>query len=129
MRLGKQRVECKQILIALKQGPVTVTESGIRKTAWYNHPATRMWRGYESALAFYGFLMCEEWIKRGYNGSLKMVFGNRFHGSKVEFPEWIGEESFHNSHRSNLLRKNNKHYAQFGWDVPDNLPYIWPTNE
>ena len=129
MRLGKQRVECKQILLALRKGPVTVTEEGIKKTPWYNHPATRMWRGYESALALYGRLMCEEWINRGYNDSLRNFFDKRAGKSVESFPKWLGNDEFHNSHQSNLMRKNSQHYAQFGWSVPNHLPYMWPSNE
>lgn len=129
MRLGKQRVECKQILMALERGPLIETEKGVRKTPWYNHPAAKMWRGYEPALSLYGKTMCEEWIRRGYNDSLSGFFLSRFCDHTIKFPKWIGNASFHRSHQSNLLRKNSQHYSQFGWDVPDNLPYIWPTNE
>jgi hypothetical protein len=44
-----------------------------------------------------------------------------------DIPLWLGNQDFHNSHRSNLSRKDPVYYAQFNWDVPDNLPYIWPT--
>jgi hypothetical protein len=33
----------------------------------------------------------------------------------------------HDSHRSNLLRKDPQWYGQFGWTVPDDLPYVWPV--
>ena len=36
-RLGKQRVEAMQLLNAMKR----------EKGGWINHPATKMWRGYE----------------------------------------------------------------------------------
>jgi hypothetical protein len=54
-RLGKQRVECMQILNALHG-----TSKG-----WVNHPAVRMWRGYEDALETYQSFMIEEWVRRG----------------------------------------------------------------
>jgi hypothetical protein len=44
-------------------------------------------------------------------------------------PPWLGNEDFHRSHRSNLLRKYPEHYRQFWPDEPDNLPYFWPTKE
>ena len=56
-RLGKQRVEAYQIVKALRGD---YADSG----AWENHPATVMWRGYEHQLGWYGFYICEEWIKR-----------------------------------------------------------------
>lgn len=125
MRLGKQRVECKQILTALKNGPVVVTENGIRKTPWYNHPATRMWRGHEQALIRYSIAVCEEWLGRGYNDSLLPYF-EAMAKRRVAIPNWVGNENFHRSHRSNLLRKNPEYYRMQGFVEPDDLPYIWP---
>jgi len=124
LRLGKQRVECKQILNALRKGPI----SGDKKTPWYNHPATRMWLGYERALALYGWCMCQEWKLRGYNDSMSHFFYDAMGRDPVEFPAWIGDEQFHRSHQSNLLRKDPDHYARFGWSVPSDLPYLWPSN-
>ena len=40
--------------------------TGKIKTAWYNHPITQMWKGYEQALLRYGMAICEEWKRRGY---------------------------------------------------------------
>ena len=54
-RLGKQRVEAWQILQA-----ITNQDYG-----WQNHPAVKMWRGYETALSEYGIDVCKEWIDRG----------------------------------------------------------------
>ncbi|MFK5143433.1 MSMEG_6728 family protein, partial [Klebsiella pneumoniae] len=55
-RLGKQRVECLQILNVL---------FGV-KSSWANHPAVLMWKGYEGALIEYSLTICEEWTSRGY---------------------------------------------------------------
>jgi hypothetical protein len=60
MRLGKQRVETFQILKALRD----------ESNGWRNHPATRMWDGYEDALAVYGIAICQEWIGRGYKDTM-----------------------------------------------------------
>ena len=54
-RLGKQRVEAKQIMFALSDP----------NYGWQNHPAVRMWRGHEYQLAQYGIAICYEWRKRG----------------------------------------------------------------
>lgn len=117
-RLGKQRVECKQILLALK---------GISK-GWANHPATKMWRGYESSLAEYGMCICEEWLSRGYKDSLLPVFEQWLARGHHPFkPPWFGDEEFHRSHRSNLLRKMPEHYGQFWPDERNDLPYVWPV--
>lgn len=126
-RLGKQRVECKQILLALGK-----TQGG-----WVNHPATKMWRGYEYELASYGSAMCREWIKRGYRDSLSVDFelwryildGKASEAGipRHPVPPWLGDERLHASHRSNLLRKDPKYYARFGWAEPDDMPYVWPV--
>lgn len=59
-RLGKQRVEAYQILRTL------LGESA----GWANHPATRMWRGYEDILACYTLTMCERWTDLGYQDTV-----------------------------------------------------------
>lgn len=82
-RLGKQRVECLQILKALACGQYQCVrcKSGrtsdaipcntcgrymFRKTPWYNHPAVQMWKDKKHALALYACHICFEWRKRGY---------------------------------------------------------------
>lgn len=120
-RLGKQRVEAYQILRAL---------SGQSK-GWVNHPATKMWRGYEVALAKYGAEMCKEWKARGYKDSLFYKFADYLVGHidrdtlTFQLPPWVGG-SIHASHRSNLLRKDKKFYGKYGWVESDDLPYVWP---
>jgi hypothetical protein len=52
----------------------------------------------------------------------------KIHG-KITLPIWHGNKNFHESHKSNLLRKNKKHYSKFNWETPSNLPYIWPSNQ
>ena len=127
-RLGKQRLECKQILLALG---VAVGPHKPGKRGWRNHPAVRMWRGYETSLIIYGACMCSEWRKRGFQDTLGIEFRDVYaavtDGYPARKPEWIGEEAFHASHRSNLLRKDKEYYGKFGWTEPDDLPYIWPV--
>ena len=43
----------------------------------------------------------------------------------VHFPYWLGKESFHSSHRANLLRKDYEYYSKFGWKENPELPYVW----
>lgn len=126
LRLGKQRVEVKQILSTLLG----------KSRGWANHPAVRMWRGYESSLILYGLAVCLEWRKRGYKDSvlehlLLETLDERCAWTESDPPDapkppWLGDPSFHASHRSNLLRKDPQHYSQFGWTEPDSLPYVWP---
>lgn len=121
-RLGKQRVETMQILKALNG------ES--KNGGWVNHPATRMWRGYEPALATYGVLTCLNWIGRGYNDTcLEKIaaYFDVFGPFAGELPPWFGDPAFHLAHRSNLIRKNPDFYRPLWPDVPDDLPYVWPA--
>lgn len=116
-RLGKQRVECKQILSSL-------TIPG----GWTNHPATQMWKGCEKALCDYGLEVCLEWIRRGYNDSLFDYFTEQYSDFFFyKVPSWLGNASFHSSHRAALLAKNFEWYSQFGWTETPAIDYVWPT--
>ena len=115
-RLGKQRVETLQLLKALTNGG-----------AWSNHPAAKMWHGYEDALVLYGVTMCREWLNRGYKDTCLPKIQAYAKFTNVLLPEWLGDESFHAAHRSNLLRKAPEHYTQFGWIESNDLEYIWPV--
>lgn len=117
-RLGKQRVEAWQILKALERA------SQGESAGWANHPAVLMWKGYESALAYYGLLCCWEWRSRGYVDNMEQRFLD-LNPSYDSLPSWIGDEAFHRSHRSNLLRKDQAHYSKF-FNDPDDLEYVWP---
>lgn len=121
-RLGKQRIEAKQIYLALTQP----------RYGWQNHPAVKMWRGYSLTLAAYGCVICDEWIARDFRDSLRPFFYGCCKSwldiaQEGRTPPWLGNESFHASHRSNLLRKDPVWYGQFGWTEPPDLPYIWPV--
>jgi hypothetical protein len=38
----------------------------------------------------------------------------------------LGDEPFHRSHRSALVRKDPAYYRPLFPDVPDDLEYVWP---
>lgn len=122
-RLGKQRVEAWQIYRALTG----------QSNGWVNHPATKMWRGHEDALAYYGWLACQEWTLRGYNDSLAPRFLDALvergieDSSHIVKPKWLGREDVHSSHRSNLLRKDPEWYGRYGWQDDPSAPYVWPV--
>jgi len=135
-RLGKQRIECLQILRCL---------CGY-SNGWKNHPAVKMWEGFHDGLLRYGRAICAEWTQRGFKDTCedKMLktftdWANDKSGAPnlvavMLFvtsgrPPWLGDEVFHRSHQSNLVRKDPAHYRQFFPDVPDDLPYVWPTKE
>ena len=120
-RLGKQRVEAKQLMMALTGA----------KSGWVNHPATKMWRGHEKALAQYWLTMCQEWKGRGYVDNLGVEAQaalNSMISKDVVYPWWLGYESFHAAHRSNLLRKDPVFYGRYGWHESNDLEYLWPVD-
>jgi hypothetical protein len=130
-RLGKQRVECKQLLLALG---VPVGEHEPKPSGWSHHPAARMWRRHPLALIEYGMVMCREWRERGYRDTLLDQFIAAWEtvawaDGNGAMPNWIGYDAFHASHRSNLLRKDRAWYSQFGWQEPADLPYVWPVEK
>lgn len=112
-RLGKQRVEAKQIIQALTG----------EKLGWRNHPAVKMWEGHLDALKLYHNTAISLWVARGYNNTMPIYEV----AVPYTLPSWLGDFAFHASHRSNLLRKDPKFYGKYGWVEPNNLPYIWPT--
>jgi hypothetical protein len=132
-RLGKQRVETIQVLRGL-----TRPDYG-----WRNHPAVKMWAGYEEALTRYGLDVCAVWCEPGRADTcaatmvtdltaacgLTTVRTQAELASAGELPPWLGREDLHRSHRSSLLRKDPGHYGpQFG-DVPPDLEYVWPASD
>ena len=115
-RLGKQRVEAKQIIDLLMRKDLG---EDISKVAWGNHPAVKMWEGYLSALIEYHNVIIKEWIKRGYKNNMKLIGCPAI----VKYPSWFGRKDFHNAHKSNLLRKDREFYSKYKWKVKDNLKY------
>ena len=119
-RLGKQRVETLQIMKAL------VTGQG-----WVNHPATKMWSGYEFALMSYQKAICNEWTRRGYRDTCLEKTLELFNSLPIErrrarVPHWLGKKKFHTAHRANLLRKDEDHYRRYGWTEEPLEGYWWP---
>jgi hypothetical protein len=127
-RLGKQRVEAKQILRVL------VDEHGLfgaeAKPNWTEHPAVKMWRGHEVCLGLYGVAMCEEWRRRGFqDNTLDQIcmLIDVAEPSSILPPDWLGREDFHLSHKSRLIMKFPEHYGPLWPDVKPGLPYVWPV--
>lgn len=165
-RLGKQRVETMQLMTALtgiKVNPDTdkLMWAGKRKrndpyqdpahmdqynrdpiqrqVPWANHPAARMWRGYEEALMEYQEAICNEWVARGYSDTClqktRRIFTKaaqlgiitRAERGQSIYPPWLGMKEFHTAHKSNLTRKDPVYYS-LQWSVAPNLEYWWPDN-
>lgn len=123
-RLGKQRVECLQILRSL-----TYESYG-----WKSHPAVLQWKHHEKLLTRYLGCIVVEWVNRGFEDNIWYQVNEEFSHLIVEdnkpipFPWWVGFESYHLSHRSNLIRKLPAHYGVIWPSVPDDLPYYWPSH-
>jgi hypothetical protein len=132
-RLGKQRVETIQVLRGLTR----------RGYGWRNHPAVKMWAGYEEALVRYGLDVCAVWSEPGRADTcaatmavdlaaacgIDRVRGQADLAEAGELPPWLGHEELHRSHRSSLLRKDPEHYRPLFGDVPPDLEYVWPASD
>ncbi|WP_431909418.1 MSMEG_6728 family protein [Micromonospora carbonacea] len=132
-RLGKQRVEAIQVLRGL-------TRPGY---GWRNHPAVKMWAGYEEALVRYGLDVCAVWCGPGRADTCAAtlvadlaaacgVTGVRTQAELAdagELPPWLGRDDLHRSHRSSLLRKDPDHYRPLFGDVDPGLEYVWPASD
>lgn len=124
---------------------------------WEHHPARKMWQGHEYHLGLYLLAGLQVLAERGkdYPEVRAKIEAEMQKFPDTGAPSWLGDATFHASHRSNLLRKVNEAiqkaveaidtnsprkdyyisvaehtkswYSQFGWSEPSNLPYIWPT--
>jgi hypothetical protein len=107
-RLGKQRVECWQILTSVN--------------GWVNHPARKAWEHHLEALRAFGGIFCREWADRGYRDNMAHRFFSE--GSAV-LPGWWGYEPIHESHRRSLASKDPEYYGK-QWNDSSIYGYIWP---
>lgn len=144
-RLGKQRLEAKQLIDVLERYDQTMVLEG----GWSTHPATRSWVGYTNALKAYFNIMVEEWISRGNNNTMSMypvdhrlfrIVPCSFDGKTAKFegnfdqycyPYWISFPPLYMSHQASLCRKFPEYYKNFLRD--ELLPflsngYLWPSN-
>jgi hypothetical protein len=131
-RLGKQRVEALQILRGLV----------VPNYGWRHHPAVKMWTGYEEALVRYGLDICSAWTASERTDTcsttlradlreyctIEHVRDQAELAAAGELPPWLGDDEFHRSHRSALLRKDPEHYGPL-FDEPADLPYVWPASD
>lgn len=117
-RLGKQRVETFQIINAILGRP---KKDGRPYKGWTSHPCSVMWKDYVPALQMYFNDSLEVWKERGFKNNM---LEEEYVGDII-LPHWIGYESFHSSHRANLLRKDYDFYSSHGWNENPEDPYVW----
>lgn len=97
---------------------------------WPNHPASKMWQGYEGALAQYLVAGVHELFTRGkdYHDRPWCQELIKYATDNADMPPWLGDNRVHSSHRANLLRKNPLHYGAYNWTEKPTEPYYWPVN-
>lgn len=136
-RLNKQALEAWQIMMT----NLCLNPAGEHRQpkGWYNHPASRMWRGYETTLMEYIDAMCTEWVARGYkttiadkaHATLQIALDRQLTPTTKITPTWFDQlPEITVTHRTALLCKNYDHYHQFGWSedtgtAPADYEYIW----
>lgn len=119
-RLGKQRVEARQIIHAIEG----------KTRGWSRHPAVLMWQGYLPFLIAYYNRSLEMWEERGGRNVLLHPISPPPDEPEVA-PWWWGWEPLHESHKASLKRKDpvfyeniplrSDHYLEVG--------YLWPSNQ
>lgn len=133
-RLGKQRIEAWQLLMALlKLGKDLQPE--LKPHGYRNHPATLQWRGHEYHLWRYLVLTCDEWAFRGFSNLVMAQNLRSLEESRImlryrnqPLPPWLGMRRYHLSHRSSLLRKQPDFYRKRWPKLPSTIPYYWPSH-
>lgn len=137
-RLNKQILECYQIL--------KVISSNDPHAGWRNHPAVKMWRGYEKSLWNYTMCMVDEAVIRGIrtDGNMRNLLAlreNVGHTWASGDPKWMDDKTIMarvtTTHKANLYRKDPEQYFDFATAVEskNNLPccdrcqYYWVTHK
>lgn len=106
---------------------------------WPNHPASKMWRGFEGSLCDYLLALHDELTMRGksypHHVAEVVAYYERLpRNQRDTLPWWLGDKHLHQSHQSCLLFKDPEWYGQYFTDVKptgpgDNgkWPYWWPV--
>lgn len=93
-RCWKQVVEAHQLLNVITG----------KSTGWKNHPAAKMWWGFPDALGsyyncFYHYCVNTHKVKAVKLQPIDYIPSN------IQYPSWLGDDTFHRSHINNLARK------------------------
>jgi hypothetical protein len=135
-RLVKQLLEGRQILAAL---------AGQTK-GWRNHPATRMFEGYELALCGYLYCIAKEMDVRGYKyennwNEIVRLQGHFGRENGYSMPPWFNDRTTLHSvvttHRRSLYNKAPELYPQYEYEASigadfvccDRCNYHWPCHK
>ena len=139
-RLNKQILECYQILKVLSNPDP--------RAGWRNHPAVKMWRGYEHMLFLYTGAMVREADKRGIKtdknvANLLALSAQHFDEWGTGFPAWLKDsktmQRLTTTHKANLYKKDPVYYFEFFSSVAKSKPccpdrkepckYYWVAHE
>lgn len=129
-RLGKQRVEAKQIYDIL-------TKPNCPSQHWKNHPVVRGWKASGKTglwyLEWYYHAMVKEWIQRGFNNTMPTSLTNlpddyyEFVNYVMPFFMQCNIEYVEQEYRKVLLSENYEHYKHFwpatAFDIVAKLNY------
>ena len=122
-RLNKQVLECYQILKVLSNPDP--------RAGWRNHPAVKMWRGYEKSLWEYAMIMLREAANRGIKTdtnekNLRSLWREEVNNWGGEHPEWLNDdilvERLTTTHKANLYKKDPVYYFDFFSSVAESNP-------
>lgn len=101
-RLGKQRVEAKQLIDTILGRPMA---NGQVRKGWHNHPAAVMYRRHIDSLINYYNLSLSAFSAAGGKNN-KLAVENYVHDRQhISYPWWLGIEEIHASHRGRLKFK------------------------
>lgn len=148
-RSWKQVVECKQILCALNYDGAPEDWKQLAswtKRPYLNHPAVKMWAGYEDLLALYYNVFLKhaldvlkinttmQPIKNPGVAAYEKLMAKKDFAAKAapdKFPFWFFDADFHRSYRARLIEKDPEYYRdQFPGDEGFNGgKYLWPDME
>lgn len=137
-RLVKQLLEGRQIMSVLAG-----EQNG---NGWKNHPAVRMFEGYEKALYAYLKAIKNEMQTRGYKWEknwevIEDLYSRHFKNETQGYPLWMRDpETWKRvmiTHRGRLWEKDPAHYAHYEGEghifmdyvcCPGKCTYYWPTH-
>jgi hypothetical protein len=113
-RLNKQILECYQILKVLSNPDP--------RAGWRNHPAVKMWRGFEHLLLDYTMTMVKEADKRGIKtdknvSNIEALVSSEGMYWGIDVPAWYEDDivmkRLTTTHKANLYKKDPVYYFDF----------------
>lgn len=138
-RLVKQLLEGRQIM--------TILANESPGGAWKNHPAVKMFKGYERALFAYLFAIKDEMQNRGYKWEKNWevildTYIRNFISQDTHMPPWMLDNELFNkvvtTHRGRLWEKDPEYYSDYVSEgkvfmdyvcCPGKCTYYWVTHK